>query len=252
MIGQIHQTPKVSTAYLHYLLLSEPVDESGFTVLMDRLVKEAGYWGAKQVMGEVEPETDLFRYLRQAGFSIWAKQRIFRILNPEKIKGSPDHPWQIWTNADVPAMRSLYATLVPPLIQPVEPLTRRERLGLVCYAPSGELQAYADLVYGPAGIWVLPMVHPNAGNTIQALMTQLISDLPDTAGRPVHVSIRNYQPWIEGALRRIADDESPEQALMVRHLALRQRVTAILELSPLDNGSPEPTVPIAPIRAARE
>ncbi len=239
-------------AYLHYLLIPESADASAFLVLIDRLVQEAGYWGAKQVIGEIEPESDLFPLLRQAGFSIWAKQRIYRISYPEKINGSPDHLWQTWTNADVPAMRGLYATLVPPLIQQVEPLTRRERLGLVYYHPSGELQAYADLTYGPAGIWVLPIVHPKVGNDIQALIAQLISDLPDKGDRTVNISIRNYQPWIESAAMRLADAVSPEQALMVRHLALRQRMTVNLELARLENGSPEPTVPIAPIKADRE
>ncbi len=248
LIGQIHQTPKLSTAHLDYLLLTENAAVEDFVFLLEGLIKEAGFWGARQVLGEVQPENLFFEILRKSGFSVWAKQRIYTFHPPLNKKWALEKPWRIWTGADIPAMRGLYANLVPPLIQPIEPLTRRESLGLVHYNEDGSLQAYADLVYGPAGIWVLPFVHPKIVKDAADLFAQLLIDLPDAAGRPIYLAVRSYQPWIEGAAANLAEGALPEQALMVRHLALRQRVTVNLERASLENGTPEPTVPIAPIQ----
>lgn len=253
LIGQIHQSPKLSTAKLHYLLVPDGTGSANFLRLMEALIIEAGLWGAKQVVGEVAPDTDWFVRLREAGFSVWTKQRIYR-MKPVGQDGSvPDRAqWRFWTGRDIPAMSGLHATLVPPLIQPIEPLTRREKLGLVSLDASGGLQAYADLVYGPAGIWVLPFIHPRTVDFLDDLLRAMLLRLPDLAGRSVFLALRSYQPWIERSVRALAEEEGPEQALMVRHLAVRQRVMAGLELKPLENGTPEPTIPIAPLRADQD
>jgi hypothetical protein len=137
--------------------------------------------------------------------------------------------------------------LVPPLIQPIEPLTRLETLGMVCYDEKGELQAFADLVYGPVGVWVLPFVHPQSSSDTTGILLQLVLDLPDVGGRPVYLASRSYQPWIDSALETSPAERGSEQALLVRYIALRQRVTSTLTFSQVENGQAEPTYPVTPI-----
>ena len=145
-------------------------------------------------------------------------------------------------------MRQLYHALVPPLIQSVEPLTRGRMLGLVYYDDKGSLQAYADLVYGPVGIWVLPIIHPQVKVDIVELLRKMVSALPDQRKRPIYLSTWSYQPWVEQGLLDIPTAPGPEQALMVRYIALQQRVKAEFSLKSLDNSNREPTVPYAPVK----
>lgn len=246
-IGRIHQSPKLFSAHIHYLLKPEKGAADELIALLELLIVEAGRWGANQVVAEIEPDSDTFLQFRQAGFSVLAKHHIYKFDLPPAYQPRLRKRWRIWNSEDIHKMRSLYFTIVPPLIQPVEPLSRREMLGLVYYDESGELQAYADLVYGPAGAWVLPIIHPQATENIADLITQLIFDLPDLAGRSAYITVRSYQPWIESAVKNLSGHASAEQALMVRYLAIRQRAHAELKFQALENGKPEPTFPLTPI-----
>ena len=247
-IGQIYQSPKMCGAHINYLLKPQEDDPQCLVPLIEGLVKQAGGWGAKQVVADLDTDSPYFTVFRQAGFSVLAKQQVFKCPSPERTPAHSENRWRIWTSADVHAMRCLYNTLVPPLVQPVEPLTRRDMLGLVYYDHKGDLQAYADLVYGPVGVWVLPVILPQTKVDIGDLLSQMILALPDHNGRSVYVTSRSYQPWVEHALLDLSAEPGPEQALMVRYMALRQRVRSEFSFAQLENGKREPTLPLAPIK----
>lgn len=251
-IGQIIQSQGMSGARLNTLLQTEENEPRDLVPLLEGLIKESGHWGAKQVTADLATDSDRLPYFRQAGFSVLAKQRVYRVTALGKHDNYLERRWRRWNNDDISAIRSLYFTLVPPLIQPVEPFTRRESLGLVHYGEKGDLQAYADLVYGPVGVWVLPQVHPQSADDIGDLLAQLVVDLPDLNGRSVFFATRSYQPWVEQALADLSVEPGPEQALMVRYIALRQRVRVEFPFASLDNGKPEPTIPLAPIKNHHE
>ncbi|MFW5713614.1 MAG: hypothetical protein ACOCYU_02980 [Brevefilum sp.] len=247
IVGQVYQSPNMSGAHINYLLQPEESDPNDLVILLEGLVKEAGYWGAKQITADLDTDSALFPQFRRAGFSVLAKQRIFHCAVPEESQ-SIQGVWRIWTSEDIPIMRRLYLTLVPPLIQPVEPLTRRETLGLVLNDNQNRLQAYADLVYGPVGIWVLPLVHPKTEIPIDKLLSEMLRSLPDINGRPVYVTARSYQPWVESGLESIGGLPGPEQGLMIHYMAMRQRLGAEFSFAPVEkNGKPETTVPYSPI-----
>lgn len=248
LIGQIYQSPKMTSAHLNYLLITQDTAINALLPMLEGLITQAGQWGAKQVIADLASDSNLLPAFRQAGFSVLAKQRVYKCQS--RIVDSPhlSPGWRIWHSEDVQGMRRLYKTVVPPLIQPVEPLTRREMLGLVYYDQHGGLQAYADLVYGPKGAWVLPIVHPGIEVSMTNLLAQLLLDLPDRNGRSVYIAARSYQPWVEHALENLPVESGPEQAVMVRYLALRQRVKAEIPFGALENGNPKPTLPLTPIK----
>jgi len=62
------------------------------------------------------------------------------------------------------------------------------------------------------------------------------------------VTVRSYQPWVEHALENFPTEPYPEQAILVRYLALHQRVEAEFPFVVVENGKPEPTFPLAPIK----
>lgn len=244
IVGQIHQSQGMPSAQVNYLLQTEKSDPQNLVILLEGLIKQAGHWGAKQVAADLAIDSDWFPQFRQAGFSVIAKQRVLRCESPAKGQTNLHRGWQVWSSEDIAAVRSLYHTLVPPLVQTVEPISRCEMLGMVHYDEKGELQAYADLVYGPAGAWVLPLIHPQTKESIPSILAHLLHELPGLNGRPVFMTVRSYQPWVEHALEEMGFDPGPEQVYLVRYLALRQRVKAQFSFKPIENGNPEPTFPI--------
>jgi len=251
-VGQVFQSQNMSSAHINYMLLPQDADEAHLVSLLEGLVKHAGGWGAKQVVADLDTDSPHFPQFRQAGFSVLAKQQVFKCQPPDKTQNNGEKRWRIWRSADIPALRCLYHTLVPPLVQPVEPLTRREMLGLVYFDEKGDLQAYADLVYGPVGVWVMPVIHPQTKVDITDLLTQMILALPDRNGRSIYVTARSYQPWVEQAVLELSATPGPQQALLVRYIALRQRIKAEFSFAAIENGNREPTIPIAQIKSHQE
>jgi hypothetical protein len=247
-VGQVYQSPKISSAQIHFLMTPEGAERDN-TPLLEGLVKEAGAWGAKQVVAEVCPDSAVYPQLRQTGFFVFAKQRLFEVDPVTTPHAGLDRHWRIWNSNDIPAMRVLYQALVPTLMRTMEPLTRLEKLGLVYYDAAGELQAFADLVYGPVGVWALPFINPQSSVDMADLLVQLVRDLPDLGGRSVYLAARSYQPWIENALESLGAPRSKEQALVAKYLAIRQPERADLAFQHLHNGNTEPTFPITPIKS---
>ena len=252
LIGQIHQSQHFLNANISYLLQTANSNYDDLIGLLDGLTEQAGYWGAKQVLADLDTDSPWFPIFRRASFSILSKERVYRCTDLDCFKSNHTGRWQIWSGDDIPAIRSLYLTLVPPLIQTVEPMTRRAMLGLVHYDQKGNLQAYADLVYGPKGAWVLPIIHPQIKDNITDVLAQMILALPGLNSRPVYITARSYQPWLEHALDDLALEPGPEQTLLIRYLALRQRVKSELSFSSIENGKPEPTMPILPLTQQRD
>ena len=249
VIGQVRQSPNLSSAYLSFIFKTDLADPQNLVVFLEGLVTQVGEWGAKQIVADLDISSEDFPHFRRTGFSVLAKQRIYRCGTVKGEKRLSDNGWRTWTSIDIPAVQRLYSTIVPPLLQPVEPITRRESLGLVYYDKGGDLQAYADLVYGPVGIWVLPMIHPRTSGQTAQLIIQMLHNLQGVNYRSVYLAVRSYQPWVEEAMAKIDSEPGPEQALLVRYLTLQQRVEQEFSLSAIENGKAEPTMPVAPIKS---
>jgi hypothetical protein len=247
-IGQIYQAQELAGAQLNFLLPGEVSSLQGLVPLLEGLIKKVGHWGAKYITADLAVDSDLLPHFRQAGFSVLAKQRVFRCTSDLQNQETRLNKWRLWTNKDIWAIRNLHSTLVPPIMQPVEPLTRRKMLGLVYFDDEGELKAYADLVYGPSGAWVLPFLHPQTREQPLDLLCSLLDSLPERNNRAVYFVARSYQPWLENALNKSTADPGPEQALLVRYLALRQQIKVEFSYGSLENGNREPTIPLAPIK----
>ncbi|MCB2214315.1 hypothetical protein KQH50_02850 [bacterium] len=246
--GQVYQSPKINSAQIHFLMAPDGA-ERDLGPLLEGLVKEAGAWGAKQVVAEVSPDSDVYPQLRQAGFFVYAKQRLFELDSGSLASSGLEQHWRIWNSDDIPAMRMLYQALVPALMRSLEPITRLEKLGLVYYDDAGDLQAFADLVYGPVGVWALPFVNPQSSVDMAGMLVQLVRDMQDLGGRPVYLAARSYQPWIENALESLGIERSPEQALVAKYLTVRQPERAELAFQHLRNGNTEPTFPVTTIKS---
>jgi hypothetical protein len=210
LMGQVILKEDETSARLTFL--APGINSNGLTLsLLDHLTTQAGEWGAFHLLAEVEENSPVFRSLRQAGFSVYAWQRVWKLPRPDM----PDEnsSWRQAEEIDWPAVQSLHGQIVPALIQPVDALPKQVS-GLVCH-PEGALQAYVSVVSGPAGIWIQPLVPPDSGCGPGRL-----AGLSGWGSRPVYICVRSYQAWLETVLEDLGAEAGPRQAVMVRRLAM--------------------------------
>jgi hypothetical protein len=222
LMGQVIMKGDETSARLTFLA---PLgNTNGLTLLLlDHLTSQAGEWGAFHLLAEVDENSPVFRSLRQAGFAMYAWQRIWKLPKVEKVQD--DGSWREAEEGDWPAVQVLHGQIIPALIQPVDALPRQAS-GMICRL-AGNLQAYAAVESGPAGVWIQPLVPPESGCGPEQL-----AGLSGWGSRPVYVCVRSYQAWLETLLEDLGAEAGPRQAVMVRRLARavkEQQAVQVLE-----------------------
>lgn len=258
LIGQMHHTPGERAARMTFITPERGLDSPGLASLLESLAWQAGERGACSLLAEVDETSPAFEVLRRVGFSVYGWQRIWKIKN----LANPDHIPNVWeaaTDLDSLPIRTLYQSLVPPLVQSAEPMLERALTGLV-YEQTGELLAYIEPTYGPRGIYLQPLIHPAVDDVLN-LVRSFLSGMSFQLGRPVYLSIRSYQAWLENALAELDVEVSERQALLVKHLIVQQRAPAFAAArnGTLDNRQPamivtpdgKPPMPLTPANFKR-
>ncbi len=233
VFGQMQYTPMQQTARLAFLLPESASQSPMLPVLLDGLACQAGEWGALRVLAELDEANPVFQALRKTGFVVYARQRVWKLAalpGPEK---PPRGNWSLASPVDEIPVRSLYQSLVPPLVQSAEAFPPRRFFGWI-YRQDGEILAYMETLHGPHGILMQPLVHPALEDSL-AVFNSLAQKLNPTHRRPVYLAVRSYQSWVDSALESIEAHAGPMQALMVRHLARLQRAAVPLRHGALEN-----------------
>lgn len=242
LIGQVSYRGGEKCARLTYLLPLNEISSPALPALMEALAWQAGDWGAFHLLAEVDERSPAFEGLRAAGFSTYARQRVWRLDAPLSALPAANH-WRAAASVDEQAVRNLHAQVMPPLVQAAEPLHLRLSHGLVFYQKD-ELAAYVEASSGPAGIFIRPLIHPDVEAT-PALLASLIARLRPAPNRPVYAAVRSYEAWLEPLLEDLGASVGPRQALLVRHLANAVRVMQALPRLNMLEGRAEPGAPIA-------
>ena len=212
LLGSVIHTRGETFARLLYLAPAAQLTHPGLSPLIEHLSAEAGGWGAFHVTAEVDETSEAFIALRNSGFAVYAWQRMWNVSSVAETGQRSD--WRRIREVDLQAVQNLYHQIVPPLIQPVEPVPRRA-VGMIC---QDGMKCYVSLSSGALGIVLTPLIHPDATD-VGTKLASLIAQLPDRRGRPVYLCVRSYQAWLEPALADLGAQASARQAVMVKHLA---------------------------------
>lgn len=212
VLGGISQTFGDSFAKLLYLTPSSQLTHPGLPALLEHLTLEAGNWGALHVLAEVNEDSVAFPALRQSGFSVYAWQRVWDM--SAIALSTTGNGWEKVQSVNLPTIQNLFHQIVPPLLQPIESAPRRAA-GLLSNEGA---KCHVSLSYGMSGILLTPLIHPEANDVAEKLIS-LLSHLPRRRNRPVYLCVRSYQAWLEPVLEDLGAKVSPRQAVMVKHLA---------------------------------
>ena len=223
LIGQMIYTPGERSAQIAFLLPADNLDQPCLPDLIESLAVQAGSWGASNLLAEIEETSPALDPVRNSGFSVYGWQTIWQM--PNLSNGRHPGPWLPATPADEVHTRTLYQQLIPLLVQAAEPYMPRRGPCLV-YRQNDEVLAYAEAFSGPQGIYIQPVIHP-AVRDVEPLLAGLVTQLPAVAGRPIYLAVRSYQAWLEPTLHHLNSQPAPRQALLVKHLAILQRVTLL-------------------------
>ena len=238
LMGQVTLREEETSARLTFLAPTQ--DINGLTQpLLDHLVTQAGEWGAFHLLAEVDEDSPAFRMLRQAGFAMYAWQRIWK-LPASDSHGNKKDIWRQVVETDWPAVQSLYGQIIPALLHPVETLPK-QGFGLVC-RPEGNLQAFVTVNSGPKGIWIQPIVPPDS-DCVSEQLAALTDAMAAGHERSIYVCVRSYQAWLESILEDLGAQAGPRQAVMVRRLAKLQKVEE--KISAMDKVLVKPVAPVA-------
>jgi hypothetical protein len=222
--GVIHSRDE-PFAKLLFIAPSSHLNHPDLPKLIEDLSAQAGTWGAFHVLAEVDETSEAFIALRRAGFSVYAWQRMWDVSDVTEANRAVE--WKRVKPTHMTVVQSMYYQIVPPLLQPIEPLPKAG-LGWLCNA--GE-KCYVSATQGVYGIVLSPLIHPEATNVGEKLAS-LISNLPDRRNRPVYLCVRSYQAWLEPVLADLGAKGADRQAVMVKHLAHMVK-----------EGQPAPAVP---------
>ncbi len=241
LMGQVILNEGETSARLVFLAPSGQLN--GLTLpLLDHLTGHAGEWGALHVLAEVDEDSSAFKSLRLAGFAMYAWQRVWKL---PVFTGQPgESAWREARETDWPAVQSLHGQIVPALLHAVEELPRQAS-GLVCAAEGG-MKAYVAFTAGPAGVWLQPLVPPDAACFAEQL-PGLVAAAKGWNRRTVYVCVRSYQAWLETPLEELGAEVGPRQAVMVKRLA---RTIKELQAVPAMENALAKVKPAAPLHRA--
>jgi hypothetical protein len=240
LLGQVSHNQGDQIARLLFLAPEASFDSDALLALLEYIVQKIGERGALHLMAEIDERTTAFENLRKAGFALYVHQRIWKFKDGSENPPSSSQ-WRDIAKGDVIAVRTLYNTLVPPLVQQVESLPTDQMNGFV-YFQDGELLAYAEVKYGQRGIWLQPFIHPDTSDVDQRIK-ELLYNLPNRHSRPIYLCVRSYQSWLEHSLDDMPAEVGPNQAVMVKHLAVAKKARESFTLPALEGGQQEITTP---------
>lgn len=212
--------------------------------LLEAMAHMAGERGAPALIAEIDERDPAFDGLHTAGFGIYSRQRIMRLESAVKGKATPHEKiWRPAIDRDHIAIQNLYTSLVPALVQQVEPPPSRYGRGLV-YWSQGELLGFLDVEQGPQGIWAQPYFHP-AAELSDDLLSGIMLGLSPSQKRPLFICVRSYQGGLSQSLNRLGFETCSSQAVMVKRLAAPIHRHVRTEIPALDGTQPEPSAPFA-------
>lgn len=237
--GQLRHRPNSEQARMLYLAPRFENAGAGWTQLVDKLAAAAGERGAHNLIAEVDENSREFESLRAAGFAVYARQSLWKLVSALPVP-QPPVPLRPVTSADTINIQTLYANIVPRLVQQVEPPPRHPN-GYVL-EQNRELVAYLHLRRGPLGLWVEPYLHPEIDQLSASTLRTGLSLIPNEPQKPIYVCVRRYQDWLQDILLESGLAALGSQAVMVKRLTVR--VTGpLLKPLPVIEGHPATPAP---------
>lgn len=245
LIGQVHHNSGSPAAFCTLLAPRTAINGAAAAELLEYMLKRVGERGAHALLVESDEDDPVLVALRQAGFTIYARQTIWRLERTPNPVG-PTTAWRPTLLRDKLPIQLLRNSLMPGQVQQAESVEAKQLDGYVYYQ-DGELLAFAEVRRGRHGIWLQPFVRLDA-EPLEELTGALIAKLRPRASRPVYVCLRSYQDWLGAPLEKLGGQPSPRQVAMIKRTVIPLKVEKAVRAG---TQRAEPTLPIQTTGPAR-
>ena len=242
LMAQVQHSLGERSARLVFITPDPANDNPALPPLLEYLCISAGEMGAVNLLAEVRESDQTIEAFRRSGFTIYGWETIWR-LPAQASEPEPDTAtgWRQPSVKDETRVRSLYHTLVPPLVQTTEPYQANSTSRLV-YQQKDEILAFVESLIGPKGIYLMPVIHPSL-NDPGAMLNELRA-LFSGADKPVYLQMRSYQAWLTSFLEQMEVSVTVHFALMSHRLAVAQYAAVEQNSLVVNNRHAETTAPI--------
>ncbi|MBI5667704.1 MAG: hypothetical protein HZC41_06820 [Chloroflexi bacterium] len=244
VVGQFRLKPDGNCAHIAYIAPvpeDESDDDTAWLHILDAMAVEAGKRGAHLLAAEVDEHLPLFKTMRTASYSIYARQEIWQLPAGVGIEGDDSAELTEATDADLPGIQVLYSNIVPRLVQQIPDLPG-DGHGLV-YRKDERIAGYIAVAEGKSGVYLMPHLHPEVFSEAPAIIAAAVARTNRGAKLPVYVRVRRYQDWLDDALLELGFDCRARQAVMVKHIAAGVRTTSFVPLHRKLEAVPSPVKP---------
>jgi hypothetical protein len=198
--------------------------------LLNYLCTKAGEQGTQRLFAKLTTAGVEAEAFRQAGFSPYAGEQIFR-RDANTLPSSSPLRVRLQRTTDAWGLQRLYANCVPRPVQQIEGEVGSEgRLGIIggrgyVLEEQGEIVGYLQVVRGAMGHWLKITVHPQSRDQADGLVRDGLALLGGSL-KPIYSSLREYEADIRGALADCGFEPVGERSLWVKHTTVRVREPA--------------------------
>lgn len=235
------------TAYAHIAYIAPTLeadeDDTAWMHILDSMAVEAGRRGAHILVAEVDELAPLFKTMRLASYSIYARQEIWERPAGDYSAFEPATRVELaeTCEADLPGIQHLYGYVVPRLVQQITTLPSAGQ-GLV-YRKDERVEGFIGVATGKSGVYLTPHLHPDVFSEAPAILASAIAQVGRSSRVPVYVRVRRYQDWLDDALGDLGFEICARQAVMVKHITAGIRSAAFAPLSKKLEAVPSPVKP---------
>jgi hypothetical protein len=226
-----------ASAHLRFLAPQEILLDDAGTELIEALLRVAGSRQAQHILADAEEKTDECSSLRRQGFSVYARQDIWKGVPPfAQSLHTPPGVVRPLLSADASPAHALYCSIVPALVYQVEGFPRRPKGSMIF--EKGELVGFFSLRTGSRGIWMEPFFQPGARNAaewVAAWLSVLRVPLQD----PVYFCVRSYQDWLGPILQDSGFTLFSRRAVLARRVVVSVPVAEGIPLSAVEKPVPQ-------------
>jgi hypothetical protein len=224
--------------------------------LLAECTRQIGERGGQRLFAQVPSGNGIEEVFRQAGFSSYAREDIYRLTEWPKnlVKGSSLRHQRArdgWT------LLRLYAQFTPRPVQIAEGMLSPEgqggKMGDWWDQSSGSgyiLEAENELVgavrvrRGSAAYWLRFWLHPQAQEQSETLVCGALSLLWAAPHRPIYCSVRDYEGGLRNDLQAAGFEYLLTRSLLVKHTTMRAK-ESVIKLMPALEKRPEPAASVS-------
>lgn len=205
--------------------------------LLHELVRVGGAAGIQRLFAHLPAERHAeVEVMRQAGFSIYAQDYLYRLERVRQVDAGPTH-WVPRKSIDDWGLQRLYHAVTPAVVKQAEhrmDLTRLEGQRASWWGSgkkgsyvlrgesAGDVLGWLRLTRGERAHWLKLVLHPERASEAIPRLKEALSILSTWRALPVYCDVRDYEGFLNSAL-----DDCGFERIMRRVLLVRQTTSHV-------------------------